>query len=244
MQENHMKSVRPKGGLTLDPRTKIILLLIANIPAFTSDDWYVLTLTALIPISLFAFKKRYKLAVVGIIAYAAGLWIDTFIADQLTGVASIIVVMISGMICRMLPGLLMGYYLLSTTTVSEFIAAMERIHMPKAIIIPFAVMFRFFPTIKEESSAITDAMRMRDISFGKTRGGLISLIEYRMVPLLISCVKIGDELSSSALTRGLGSPIKRTNICKIGFHIIDVGYILVAVATMILFVRGGGGALW
>lgn len=34
---------------------------------------------------------------------------------------------------------------------------------------------------------------------------------------MISCVKIGDELSAAALTRGLGAPVKRTNICKIGF---------------------------
>lgn len=244
MQDNYVQNVRHKDGLVLDPRTKIILLLIANIPAFTSDDWYVLALTALIPISLFAFKKRYQLAIISTFLYAAALWVDTFIADQLTGIASVIVVMVSGMICRMLPGLLMGYYLLSTTTVSEFVAAMERIHMPKVVIIPFSVMFRFFPTIKEEASAIADAMRMRDISLGKTRGGLISLMEYRMVPLLISCVKIGDELSSSALTRGLGSPIKRTNICRIGFRLIDGVYLLMALVTLVLFVKGGGGSLW
>ena len=228
----------------LDPRTKIALLLITNIPAFTSDDWYVLVLTALIPISLFVFAKRYKLAVTSAIIYTVALLIDTFIIDQLTGVASVVVLMISGMICRMLPGILMGYYLLATTTVSEFIAAMERMHVPRVIIIPFAVMFRFFPTIKEEYGAINDAMRMRDISLGKTRGGLISLMEYRMVPLLISCVKIGDELSSSALTRGLGSPAPRTNVCQIGFKTIDIVYILAAIATAILFFESGGGALW
>jgi energy-coupling factor transport system permease protein len=91
------------------------------------------------------------------------------------------------------PGLMMGFYLISSTSVSEFIAAMERIHIPKQIIIPFSVMFRFFPTIKEEMSSINAAMKMRDIRFGKTKGNPISLIEYRLVPLFISCVKIGQE---------------------------------------------------
>jgi energy-coupling factor transport system permease protein len=152
------------------------------------------------------------------------------------GVWNIIIVMLTGVVCRMLPALLLGYFLLSTTTVSEFVATMERMHMPKQIIIPLSVMFRFFPTIGEETASINDAMRMRDISLGKTRGGPAALLEYRLVPLFISCVKIGEELSSSALTRGMGSPIKRTNICRIGFHAVDTAYIAVSAAVFLLYV--------
>ena len=32
------------------------------------------------------------------------------------------------------------------------------------------------------------------------------MLEYRLVPLMVSVVKIGDELSAAALTRGLGAP--------------------------------------
>ncbi|WP_205739245.1 ATP-binding cassette domain-containing protein [Halocella sp. SP3-1] len=59
----------------------------------------------------------------------------------------------------------MGYYLISTTTVSEFIASMEHMHVPQKIIIPMAVMFRFFPTIGEEARSISNAMRMRRVGF-------------------------------------------------------------------------------
>ena len=58
----------------------------------------------------------------------------------------------------------MGYYLVSTTTVSEFVAAMERMHIPQKIVIPVSVVFRFFPTVKEEYAAIRDAMKMRGIT--------------------------------------------------------------------------------
>ena len=50
----------------------------------------------------------------------------------------------------------------------------------------------------------------------------MEMLEYRMVPLLMSVVKIGEELSISALTRGLSGDTKRTNICKIGFHLSDL----------------------
>ena len=88
-------------------------------------------------------------------------------------------------------------------------------------------MFRFFPTIVEEYGAIGDAMRMRGIRFGG--GKPAKMLEYRMVPLMISCVKIGDELSAAALTRGLGAPVRRTNICQIGFGLFDIMAMLVCV---------------
>lgn len=59
----------------------------------------------------------------------------------------------------------MGYYVISSTTVSEFTAAMKRMHVTDKIIIPFSVMFRFFPTVAEEAKAINNAMRMRGIRF-------------------------------------------------------------------------------
>ena len=81
------------------------------------------------------------------------------------------------------------------------------------------MIFRFFPTIGEENAAISDAMRMRGIRFeGKHPG---KMIEYRLIPLMISAVKIGDE-DAAALTRGHGAPVRRMDICKIGFHVQDI----------------------
>ena len=85
--------------------------------------------------------------------------------------------------------------------VSEFISGMEKMHIPQNITIPFAVVFRFFPTIADEYRSIRDAMRMRGISF---KNGPLAMIEYRLIPLIVSIVKIGDELSAAAVTRGLG----------------------------------------
>lgn len=228
MQESYLRSVAQAGGIRLDPRTKILIMLMINVAAFTIGEWHVLALTAAVPLSLLALSGRQKSAAVWALVYASALVGDAVLVDTLPGVWNIVIVMLSGVVCRMLPALLLGYYLLSTTTVSELIAAMERMHLPRQIIIPLAVMFRFFPTIGEESASINDAMRMRGISFGKTRGGPAALLEHRLVPLFISCVKIGEELSSSALTRGMGSPEKRTNICRIGFDVADIAYVAVS----------------
>ena len=43
-----------------------------------------------------------------------------------------------------LPGIITGEYLMQTTTVSEFNAAMGKMHVTEKITIPLSVMFRFF----------------------------------------------------------------------------------------------------
>lgn len=143
---------------------------------------------------------------------------------------------ITSIMTRFAPGIMTGAYLLSSTSVSEFIGSMERMHLTEKIIIPMSVIFRFFPTISEEYQAIRDAMKMRGIRFGGKNPFL--MVEYRLVPLMVSVVKIGDELSAAALTRGLGAPVKRTNVCQIGFHIQDMIAILLCALCFALFLMG------
>ena len=97
--------------------------------------------------------------------------------------------------------------------VSEFVAAMERMHVPQKIVIPVSVVFRFFPTVREEYAAIRDAMKMRGIT---TLRSPMKMLEYRIVPLMMSVAKIGEELSAAALTRGLGAPRSARIFVKLG----------------------------
>ena len=89
-----------------------------------------------------------------------------------------------------------------------------------------------FPTVKEEYTAIRDAMKMRGIT---TFRNPMKMLEYRIVPLMMSIAKIGEELSAAALTRGLGAPQKRTNICKIGFGPLDIFFFLLAIPCWVGF---------
>ena len=128
--------------------------------------------------------------------------------------------------------------MLRTTTASEFLVAMQRIHCPDVLTIPTAIIFRFFPTVREEYRDIKTAMRMRGV------GGLrqpIRMLEYRLVPLLVSVVSIGNELSRSAVTRALGAKRKRTSVCDIRFRIIDgAALVLLAACAWVVFI----GKVW
>ena len=232
-----MQSGRTNPYFKLDPRTKLLSLFLINATIFQGGDVFILAVMAGIPISLLFASRKPKSALLCAAAYAASALADSYLVPATHGILNVFVVMVSGMLYRLMPSLIMGYYLVVTTTVSEFIASMERIYISQKIIIPLSVMFRFFPTVGEEAHAIGDAMRMRGISFGDHRfwKNPLSMVEYRIVPLMMSTVKIGDELSAASLTRGLGSPVKRTNICQIGFNIPDIVLLGITLAAFVVF---------
>lgn len=187
-----------------------------------------------VPLALFLIERKWKAALIYFGVYWGATLLQLYLLPLTTGVINFLLVAISFFSVRFMPGIAMASYLVNTTTVSEFMGAMERMRMPQNLSIPLSVVFRFFPTVSEEYAAISDAMRMRGIRFGGRKPA--KMIEYRIVPLLVSCVKIGDELSAAALTRGLGAPIRRTNVCRIGIKPLDVFAMTVCVAMMVLFI--------
>ena len=67
---------------------------------------------------------------------------------------------------------------------------------------------------------------------------MMQILEYRIVPMITCTAKIGEELSASALTRGLSSQKKRTNICHIGFGRLDWIFFLLVAAMLIYWGLG------
>ncbi len=219
----------------LDPRTKLILLIIVNIIVFHSTNSYLSFLMIGIICSLFLLNKKYKVALCSLIFYFLFTLVIIYVIPYMTGIL-VYVLLILLTIYKLLPIMLMGAYLILTTNVSEFIASLEKIHMPQEIIIPLAVFFRFIPTVFHEGKSISDAMKMSGLGLNVknivTRP--LKMLEYWFIPLIMSIVKTGDELSAAVLTRSMDNPVQRTNICKIGFHLIDFIYLIIAVIILII----------
>ena len=95
--------------------------------------------------------------------YAVCFILERIALTSLSGLLSFIVLAVTSIMTRFAPGIMTGAYLISSTSISEFIGAMERMHITEKIVIPMSVIFRFFPTISEEYQAIRDAMKMRGI---------------------------------------------------------------------------------
>jgi len=130
-----------------------------------------------------------------------------------------------------------GGYITKTTSVSEMLEALNRMKVPRSIGIPFSVLLRFVPTIKIELKALKENMKIRGIVTSRFFPLLhpIKHIEYTLVPLLMRMIKISDELSASALIRGLDSDEKRVTLTELRFRKTDLMIGLLG-ALMIAFV--------
>lgn len=234
-----------KKGL-LDPRTKLAIVLILAIFVLGGLGGPhmepVKTVLSIVPFLLLLIERQWVRFLRGTVMLVVGYGLLA-VMPYLPGALGFIALMCGGILTRFVVTIVMAEYLIGTTTVSEFISAMERMHIPQAITIPLSVMFRLFPTIGAEWKSIRRAMGMRGIQLGGARAGQV--IEYQMVPMITSSVRIGEDLSASALTRGLGAPVRRTNICRIGFRGQDACAFVLCGAVLALWIAGlCGVTLW
>ena len=202
-----------KSVIPTDPRTKLFLTVTVSTIMITGGTGGFMNLVRpclmACPIVFLLLSRKWVDAARFAVTYAILFALELTVLPLLTGTWNFILGAAVGIYTHMLPGFIMGYYLVSTTTVSEFVAAMEKMH-----------------------AAIRDAMKMRGIT---TLRSPMKMLEYRVVPLMMSIAKIGEELSAAALTRGLGAPQKRTNICKIGFGPLDIFFFLLAIPCWVGF---------
>ncbi|MBS7577546.1 MULTISPECIES: energy-coupling factor transporter transmembrane component T [unclassified Enterococcus] len=228
-----------KTGLVLDPRTKIITLIFVGIisisGAYDGLKFFPRLAISLLPVVLLFLSRRFKLASIFTALLILSGFMEGYLNQNIHGNLNLLFTVFSGLISRFLPALIMGYYFLKTTGVEELIAAMQKAHVPNIFTIPIAVMFRFFPTIAQESSSIKDAMRLRGISAGIALKNPIRFLEFRFVPLMSSIVKIGDELSAASLTRGLDIHGKRTNYYQVKLGLTDLLWLLLVLTLVGLY---------
>ena len=206
----------------LDPRTKLLLLFTSSIFVVgnAGEKWMVVFYWILVylPVVLLFAEKEWKAGVVAVVIYIGSYYAQMTLQHDLTMTESVVALMLY-IITKILPTVILARYIIKTTRVSEFLTAMNRLHVSDKLTIPISVVFRFFPTIAEEYRSINDAMRMRGVEMGSKKA--TESIEYRMVPLIASCSMIGEELSAAAMTRGLDVGQKRSCIWNIRLRIQD-----------------------
>lgn len=221
-------------GIKLDPRTKLYMILIVSLIVMLSATtpllWGIRIIITVIPIMLLVAEKRYASALRFFVLYTIALILMFFVlSSESTGLLKSLLAGYCGIVAQFMPAIITAWYVIRTTKIDEFMSAMQKMHVPDGVTISLAVVMRFFPTIKEEYTSIQDAMKMRGISFAG--GNILKMLEYRMIPLLFSCVSIGDELSAAAITRGLGGNVKRSSVVELKLTIAD--YLLLAIFTIV-----------
>lgn len=127
-----------------------------------------------------------------------------------------------------------GSFFVKTSDVGSIISSMDKIKLPHIVSIPIAVIFRFFPSFREESRNIKLAMRVRGITFKNPS----SYIEHVMVPLLVISSNIADDIAKAAETKCIENPIKKTRYVSVKIKTVDFVYVF------LMLIMIAGGILW
>ena len=122
-----------RKGILLDPRTKLVLLLTITTLMFSTNNEGIMNIVkpclSLVPFVLILSERRFKTAGKYLLLYVACFVLERIALTTLSGLLSFIVLAITSIMTRFAPGIMTGAYLISSTSVSEFIGAMERMHI-------------------------------------------------------------------------------------------------------------------
>ncbi len=207
-----------------DPRTKLLLLLLCVLcTMFAPSLRYELVLVCLIAVFSMLSGQAVH-AFLGILFYGLIYAVTLLTITKMTGTTQAVFAAFLGLVNKVYPCGLMAGLMIKTTKTGEFMAAFYKIHMPDRFVIPFAVMMRYLPVVKEDWHYIKDAMRMRGISPSIKNICLRPMVvaECLYVPLMMAASNTADELSIAAITRGIENPNPRTSLTEIKFLFRDL----------------------
>ncbi len=222
--------------MRLDPRTKLIILSFTSIAIFFVEVIWIECALVAIPFVLLLLSKELAVAIKQALLYIALLIAGTILAPILPTSVGSVVFVFSIYLRKLVPAFMLCTLLVKTTKVSEFLAAIGRLNLPKGFTIALSITLRYIPTLGEEYHSIKDAMMLRGIatSFLGVVLHPIKSMEYVYVPILTSATKIADEITCAAITRGIEKIGRRTCITKISFTICDTVVIATYIITAVI----------
>lgn len=190
----------------LDPRSKILLVLLVSL-AVMSPGGLVFVPAGILLATVLAISEHAWARVMIIPVAAAVLYVLGWVLPQLWAHPLLTVLAIgSGYLIRFVAAFGVGAHLIATTSPTRLSAALRAWHLPRALSVTLAVMLRFFPVVAAESAAVLDAMRLRGLAgaTGLARHPILSMERFT-VPMIAASLRASEDLSASAILRGLGS---------------------------------------
>ena len=202
-------------GLAINkPLSSHILLLICNIYLITSK----------------AYRECVLYSVIYIII--AGLMFYVYHIPNTT--LALTIVSISYFVQKFVIAVMMIEFLKRKTSMPYVISAMQTMKFPNAVAIPFIVILRYMPTLREDYGYLKDSLKIRGIRTSGIEFFIhpIRSLEFMIVPILFRSIRVAEELSTSVLLRGIENYKNRTNIYPLKFTKIDAGYALFTVIAV------------
>ena len=219
----------------LDPRTKLLALLVLNAFVMRASPTSTLLAVQLLAVVALAWEVGGRVAVrtgLGCLvcdAFSLGspllvAWLEAVGSPR--GVVLVIGTCsaIAFWFARFFAGFGIALYVYRTTRIGQMKAALRAIHLPRVFVDALVVAFRVLPTVGAEAVAIREALEMRGVDLG-IRGVLrhpLVIAERFLVPLLSSIARVADDLAASSVIRGLGGPTLPTSLTRLRASAWDV----------------------
>ena len=227
--------------MKIDFRTKIFLTNVIGIAAIEGSIgrryYYLGILIAIFPYILALFDRKWSLLIKGFLYTSVAVLVQRLLFTLPQNFFTMILNLYVGIIIRVLPGIMMGYYAIATTKMSDLVYSLQKISLPNFLIIPVSVMFRFFYSIKEDYMKINEAMYMHGLTMKNFFKEPAKILEYKFVPLLMLTSQTADNVAISAMTRGMRIEDKRSSISNASLKLQDYILMIFGIFIIILFIK-------
>ena len=219
----------------LDPRTKLLALLVLNALVMRASPTSTLLAVQLLAVVALAWEVGGRAAVrtgLGCLVCDVFSLGSPFLVAWLEGVGSprsVVLVIgtcaaIAFWFARFFAGFGLALYVYRTMRIGQMKASLRAVHLPRVFVDALVVAFRVLPTVGAEAVAIREALEMRGVDLG-IRGVLrhpLVIAERFLVPLLSSIARVADDLAASSVIRGLGGPTLPTSLTRLRASAWDV----------------------
>lgn len=211
-----------------DPRTNLMFALLCMI-AVGIDDKRLIFEYNLMALLFSIVNRRYK----------------SFTAASITmgviyGMEIILPCGITTFMANLLPRFILLFLLfpivLGGRGATNMLAGLRKIGLPERILLIFSVSFRFFPVLQNDFNLSRQVLKNRGNSkYKNVVQKKIAYVEALIVSLVFRVIRIGETLSASAETRGIGLKHKKTSYISLRFNPWD--YILMIGMISILIIN-------
>ena len=240
----------------LDPRTKLLALLVLNALVMRASPTSTLLAVQLLAVVALAWEVGGRAAVrtgLGCLACDALSLGSPLLVAWLEGMGaprSVVLVVgtcaaIAFWFARFFAGFGLALYVYRTTRIGQMKAALRAVHLPRVFVDALAVAFRVIPTVGSEAVAIREAMEMRGVDLGicgVVRHPLV-IAERFLVPLLSSIARVADDLAASSVVRGLGGPTRPTSLTRLRASVWDALALTCVIGVIVIEICAHLGVL-
>ncbi|WP_147623973.1 energy-coupling factor transporter transmembrane component T [Treponema denticola] len=220
-----------KKRTILDPRTivflNIMLSLITTISSSISANIFIFLVSLGIVCLFKMYKKAVKYIFIFFLALALPFGIKALSGLPIQFLINSVSLIAMG-VQKFLPFLMAAMVIFNKVDTKSLVSSLNKMKLPKGIMLGFTVAVRFLPTIKKEMTIITNSMKMRGIEIGTKNIFFhpIQSLEYALVPVLFRATSLADDMTAAALVKGAESPKTSAELFKIKFGIIDYVFAL------------------